>query len=189
VNHYAHWSHEDWLRHYAEPRFHPPAEGAGGLISDTRLLFPWNKDIPEAKLRVDAKFKALIADVDACQTVTPAERQAFHSQYDVWRQYFCGGSKPCTEPSWSVFGLGSQMDEIEKWEVRAHDWQERFQGRCALSAPTVRPVPLADRAREGGASTESLVKYGAIAVAAVAAAYLLGPAARGLGSRISKKDE
>ena len=187
---YSRWSHEDWIHHYAGPppgAVRMPQQTATGSISDTRLIFPWT-DIPQAKLRVDAKFKTLIADVDACRTLTPTERQAFHAQYEVWRQFFCGGPKPCTEPSWGAFGGGSQMDEVEKWEVRAHDWQERFQGRCAISAPTARPVPLADRAREGG-STESVVKYGAIAVAAVAAAYLLGPAARGLGSRIAKKDQ
>jgi hypothetical protein len=183
MNAYTQWTKQDWIRHYAGPQV-----ASAGLISDTRLLFPWGDDIPQAKIRVDAKYKSVMRDVDACAALSPTDKQAFHAEYDAWRRFFCSSANlDCQKPAWSHFGLGSQMDEIEKWESdRLFLWQQRLQGRCAMTLPAVRPKHLAESARESGASEEKMLKYGAIAIGAVALAYLLGPAARAAGSRIAR---
>ena len=177
---YSRLTLDDWVRHYTGSAL----QQAGGIISDTRIIYPW-RDIPAAKIRVDTKYKSVLRDVEACAALTPAEKQAFRAEYDAWRRFFCDGPKvDCTEPVWHMLGSGGAMDEIEKWESdRLYQWQQKIQSRCALSAPVYRPKPLAESAREGGASEEKMLKYGAIALAAVAAVYLLGPAARSIGSK------
>ena len=197
---YARWSHEDWLRHYAGPRLNPATAEKGSVwdplgrrlpgvaqqyATGLRLLYPWGDDIPQEKIRVDGRFKSVLGDVASCQTLSPAERQAFQALYDTWRRFFCNSaSVNCSKPDWSHFALGSQMDQIEKWEARLFEWQQKLQGRCALSAPANKPQTEYDREREGLGNMKDIAKYGAIA-----AAYLLGPAARGVGSRIASRRE
>jgi hypothetical protein len=134
---YSRWTFDDWVRHYAGPAL----QQAGGVISDTRIIYPW-RDIPAAKIRVDTKYKSVLRDVEACAALTPAEKQAFRAEYDAWRRFFCDGPRvDCTEPVWHMFGSGGAMDEIEKWEsdrLRSSRAAARSPRPCTAQSPWLR---------------------------------------------------
>src|SRR5271155_3801577 len=197
------WSTEDWIRHYAaSPASSPGLVNARSLAEAGRIAYP--SVIVDEKNRVEAKFKALLADVQACKSMSPNEKMNFQAEYNAWRRLYCDdGSGNCAtapEPSFFTFGLGGKLDDIEKWEKRIFDWQQSIASRCTLSMPVVRPVPTAetdipflrpftsdDPAYRKDAA--KMMKYGAVAIGIVALAYMFGPAARSAGARLAPKKE
>lgn len=195
------WSAEDWIRHYAPARPSPSGRpGATALAETGRIAYP--SVIVDEKNRVEAKFKALLVDVQACKSMSPNEKMTFQAEYNAWRRLYCDdGSGNCAtapEPSFWTLGLGGKLDDIEKWEKRIFDWQQSIASRCTLSMPVVRPVPTAetdipflrpftsdDPAYRKDAAT--MMKYGAVAIGIVALAYMFGPAARSAGERLAPK--
>lgn len=182
-NPYVVWSHEDWVRHYAGPRLQslgPRAEvgsvwdpegrrlpgEAVRYATGLRVVTP--EDVKQAKLRLDGKYKSVEEDVMGCASLGEPERRAFAVQVRTWRTFFCGGQPGCAEPAVSYGQLGTQMDEVERYDKQLYDWQRKLSAKCTLSLPVEKVATEEERT---AASIKPALMFGA----AAAALYFFGP--------------
>jgi len=176
---YESWSAEDWMRHYAGPRFGPRSE-VGSVWDEqgrrlpseivryetgARIVMP--EDVRQAKMRLDARYRSVEADVFDCIALDQAERRAFVLDMQAWRTFFCGTSAQCTEPKVGLIGIGAEMDQVQHYEKRLYEWQQKLKKKCSLGAPMSKPV-------EERSNLVPLLVAGGLAFAA----YRFGPAIR-----------
>jgi len=153
----------------------------------TRVIYP--DDVREAKRRVDSKFQSVDKDVKACPGLNDNDRAAWAALLASWRQLYCmNASGTCTDPDASIFGLGGQMDDVERYEKSAYEWQLKVQAtKCSLSSPVEKPDILKREESEKKEDVLDTIKIVAIAVAgAVAVVYVVPQIARLVPSRKEK---
>ena len=182
-NPYAVWSHEDWVRHYAGPRLQslgPRAEvgsvwdpegrrlpgEAVHYATGLRVVMP--EDVRLAKLRLDVKHKSVEEDVMRCASLPEPERRAFGVQVQAWRTFFCGGQPGCAEPAVSFSQLGTQMDEVERFERQLYEWQRRLSVKCTMTLPIEKVATEEEK-------TAASIKPVLMLAAAAAGLYFFGP--------------
>ena len=129
----------------------------------TRIV--WPGDVKQAKQRVDATFQSVNRDVQACAGLSADEKAAWSGIFSAWRQLYCGSSMSCTEPAESLFGLGGQMDDVERYEKIAYDWQNTLATKCTLSSPIEKPDAV--KREEAAKSTDWTATVKTVAVAVV----------------------
>ena len=140
----------------------------------TRIIYP--DDIREAKRRVDSKFQSVDRDVKGCAGLTDADRASWGALYGAWRQLYCINSTgTCTEPDASIFGLGGQMDDVERYEKSAYDWQLKIKDKCTLSSPVEKPDIIKREESEQRSDVLGTVKIVALAAVGVVAVVVLVP--------------
>lgn len=153
-----------------------PVEGFGlgiGQPGDwyyTRWVYP--DDVREAKRRVDAKFTSVHTDIQTCTALSSAEKSAFEDLYVSWRKLYCRSEDTsCKDPDVSIWGLGGQMDDVERYDKFLYDWQVKVQGQCALSAPVEKPDIV--KREESSQRSELLGTVKTVAVTAVIVAGIV----------------
>jgi hypothetical protein len=157
------------------------ARVAGDAMTGIRVI--WPSDIREAKQRVNAEFNAADKDVADCQGISADEKSAWALFVQSWKTFYGDGKES------SIFGLGGQMDDIERYEMQLYEWKKKLEKICSISGPIVRPTPEGEKPilppLTAGADTEA-IKWIAIAGAIGVAAWMFAPAIRGIGSRVGK---
>ena len=135
----------------------------------TRFIYP--DDVREAKRRVEARFQSIDRDVKSCTSVTDAERAAWNDLYTAWRKIFCrSNDTTCTDPDVSIFGLGGQMDDVDRYEKLAYEWQLKIGAKsCSLSAPADKPD--AQKREESGSNVNMI---GAVTTLGITVAVIAG---------------
>ncbi len=172
------WTNEDWVRHYAGPRWSGRAEPGsawdtqgrripGEMVRyghETRVMT--TGDVFDAKSALDARYGKLADEMAACNMLDAAEREAFDAHVAAWRAFFCGGIPDGRrEPHVEVVGLAAQMNAVDRFEHHLHVWHER----------------LAEHYASGDTEQERIEKRRrpALILAAIAGAvYFFGPPLR-----------
>lgn len=114
-------------------------------------------DIDALKKRLKAAAKGTDETVQTCAAVGDAMRAS-------WGQWYAAVLDWTNEPT-GFFTTGSQANRGEAYEDELYAWQLKLQSTgCTLTVPAFNPQP----AEPPGSS---IVKWGAIAVVAVAGAY------------------
>jgi hypothetical protein len=103
--------------------------------------------------------------VTSCTGLNATMLQNWQTWYSDASSYLTGIAN---SPPW--FGLGTTYDQIEKYAAELVTWQSTLQPFCTITAPTIDPNAVTPQ--------ESLLsgaaQWGAVAVAAVAGAYVIG---------------
>jgi hypothetical protein len=177
------WTADDWVRHYAGPRWSGRSEPGSAWDEHGRrvpgetvryasgLAVVTPDDVRQAKKRLDVRYRSVTADVEDCKGMGDDERRSFHEQLHAWRTFYCGSVADCVEPHVEVFGLGAQMDQIEHYDQQLYDWQHRIAQHCHSAQPGVRPETEEERAAK---RMKPALILGAIA----GALFFIGPSVR-----------
>jgi hypothetical protein len=141
----------------------------------TRIIYP--DDIRAAKRRVDALFQSVDHDVKSCTALNNDDRATWGALFISWRKLYCLSDKTdCTEPDASYFGLGGQMDDVERYEKSAYEWQLKLQAKtCTPSAPIIKPDAQKREEADHRADIAGTVKVVAVAVVGAVAIVYLAP--------------
>ena len=136
------WTAEDWVRHYAGPRWSGRAEpgstwdeqgrrvpGETVLCSGQRVILTAS-DVREAKMELDGRFGKLADAMAASRMLDQAEREEFDELVVAWRTFFCGGvpdGRP--EPQVEGVGLSLQMNTVDQFDRALRVWRQRLAAR------------------------------------------------------------
>lgn len=121
----------------------------------------WPSDVEAEKRRIDPLYRTTDAAVQSCPALTAQEKEAWARDNAAWSK-FRAEDVP-------IFGSANKWDEAHVYEARLAGWQDTIRMRCNVPGP-----PVAPHGSTLPADTSTL-KYVAIAVIAVAAAYVLSP--------------
>lgn len=121
-----------------------------GVGAGTRIIYP--SDVVNRKNSIDAKVTSVSRDVDACKALKDTDRQAWVDFAAAWRKFYClNADGQCSQPDYSIWSLGGQMDDLETWDANVYAWQQKLAAAtCTLSAPVVAPpIPTAEQKGAG----------------------------------------
>ena len=172
------WTVDDWVRHYAGPRWSGRAEPGSAWDAEGRRV-PGEMvrvagqpmvltagEVIDRKADLDARYGRLADEMAACTLLDEAEREAFDGLVGMWRGFFCGGQPDGRrEPHVEVVGIAAQMNDCDRYECELAWWQERLAEHRASGENEE------DRA-------EKKRKPVLIAAAALGALYFFGPSIR-----------
>ena len=156
-------------RHSNEARSSGGGQAGAVYAEGTRLIYP--QTIVDNKNRVDAKMRAVNFDVAQCGALDVASRSDWNDFFLAWRKFYCRDDAGlCEEPDYSIWGLGSQMDDIETFEGQLYDWQNKLSGMCKLGEPIgPRPRTTADQPDD----TSTLVRDVVIGLGILGGIYVI----------------
>jgi hypothetical protein len=153
-----------------------------GLIADRdgaqdlgdMLNVYWPSDVDAIRAQVDADMEALSASFYSCaQTATDPK---FPVLYDQWSHFYAAWQDEKKDTG--VFGSAGRVERAEAYKAKAAQFQASLVGLCkGAVGPEINP-PDKNPSDWSGA-----VKWGAIAVAALAVVYVIGPYARAFAPR------
>jgi hypothetical protein len=136
---FAAWTTDDWVRHYAGPRWSGRADPGSAWDAQGRRVpgemvriggertILMVADVREAKAQLDQRFGKLADEMAACNMLDQAEREAFDAHVAEWRTFFCGGAPDGRrEPHVEVVGLAAQMNQVDRFEHVRRVWAERL---------------------------------------------------------------
>lgn len=134
-----------------------------------------NATIEALKKRIDPDMRSTDADVDKCPSVDPAERSRWKLFYQGWRAWADAPTgildtwDPFLGPLAGQFGAGARWDAGCAMSRELSAFKDKLRETCKISGPTEveRPAGL-DLNNVAGA-----VKWGAVAVVAIAGVYAL----------------
>lgn len=134
----------------------PPNPTRGGILP--HIIWPSTAKAAEAELLAEAS--AWNTSVQAsCDATTKASWAPFYSALVAFTS---------TDPG--IWGLGGFMDRVQSWEDALYQWELFLQTKCpGGTAPVINPAPP-----EPPSPWPDVLKWGAIAVGAVAVAYGVG---------------
>jgi hypothetical protein len=136
---FAAWTGDDWVNHYAGPRWSGRADPGSAWDEQGRRI-PGERvkvgaestilmvaDVREAKAALDQRYGKLADEMASCTLLDQAEREAFDVHAAAWRSFFCGGSPDGRyEPHVEVVGLAAQMNEVDRFEHVLKVWSARL---------------------------------------------------------------
>jgi hypothetical protein len=128
-------------------------------------------DLKSAQNELAAKANAFNTSVQACtklDTETASSWAAFYASLTQFVQTTYGWFTT-TLPDGTVQaggGTGSTADQIQSYQRELYAWGQKLSGTCTLSTPNISPTPPSD--------STTLLKYGAVIVGFVGAAYMVG---------------
>ena len=137
-----------------------PFEDAGPAM---RAIGSWGVvtagDVASRKDELNTIVQSIENDVIACLTKIDAGTvYAWNAFLAEWDGFYADA------PAW--YNAGAQGRQAGEYTDRIHDWQQKLGSQCTLSTPTV-PID------QGPSEVFSAVKVGAVALAAVAAAFVV----------------
>jgi hypothetical protein len=118
----------------------------------------WPSDVDALKRTLGPDFRATDAAVQACAALPAGVATAWGDEFRAWRAF--------EAESTPIFGAANKYDEARAFEARLSDWQAKIGTTCPLHSPRVTPPTAPDL---------SALKWLAVAVGVVGAAYLLSP--------------
>jgi hypothetical protein len=125
--------------------------GMGAISGPWGFVTP--ADVQQRKDELNAVATSIDADVQKCTALDTATISAWNEFLSAWRTFYAD------EPSiWNAGGQGRQTSDYADQII---NWQEKLAPVCKLSSPM---LPAQE-------DTASVVKWGAVAVTAVAAAW------------------
>ena len=136
---FAAWTADDWMRHYAGPRWSGRADPGSAWDAQGRRVpgemvrvgaeraILMVADVREAKAQLDQRYGKLADEMAACNMLDQAERDAFDAHVSEWRTFFCGGAPDGRrEPHVEVVGLAAQMNQVDRFEHVLKVWSGRL---------------------------------------------------------------
>jgi hypothetical protein len=150
-------------------------------------------DIDALDAQVDGYIEAVNSGIGSCPAFSPTDKLAWQGVYEGWKQLH-GYWAEQHKYAWGNLGLtlvlltfGQTLDQMRQYQAEAEQYAARLAHVCAGSAPV--PMPTDQPSGGGGASAPvswpAAVEFAAVAAVVVALVYAFGPAARGLGRRVT----
>lgn len=140
-----------------------------GAAPNTSSLgaFIWPQTVIDEKNRLQGYIEPLRFVVQDCAGLTKEDKAAWADFYTSWRKFFCrNDTGDCADPDYSIWGLGSQMDQCEAFGRQADSWYDKLSAaKCALTEPKDTPPPAAP-------DWSSAVRWGAIGAIVLAGVYV-----------------